>query len=48
MGRMYLEKLKNIRKATVKDRVGIEHNMNIRTVDVYLGLSEHSYSNYYM
>lgn len=30
MGRRYLEKLKNIRKATVEDRVGIENKMNIR------------------
>lgn len=43
-----MKKLKNIKIATVEDKMKIEHKMNIRTVEVQLRLSELSCSNYYM
>lgn len=48
MGTRVLKKFKNIRKCTVEDRIGLEHWMNIRTVEVQLGVSELSDRNYYM
>lgn len=33
-GKKIFGEIKNIRKAIVEDRVGIEHKMNIRTVEV--------------
>lgn len=40
MGIKYLKKFKNIRLAAVEGRIGIEHKVNIRPVEVQLGLSE--------
>lgn len=50
MGKRSLKKLKNIyiRIANLEHRIGIGHKMNIRGVKLHLGLSELSYSNYYM
>lgn len=47
MGTRGLKKFKKyIRVATVEDRLGIQHKMNIRTIKLQLGLSELSCSNY--
>lgn len=39
---------KYIRKATVETTERLEHKMTRSTTEVYLGLSEHSNSSYYM
>lgn len=40
--------IKNIRKTAVKNTERLAHKMTRRTIEVYLGLSEHSNSSYYM